>query len=718
MGRFCAYTLICAFIQIGVLHGQPSVLDSLRFEPVVTGLTKPVDADEFPPGSGRFLITQQEGLIRVFNGQELLEAPFLDLSNRVSCCGELGLLNVALHPRFDSNGLLYVHYTDSNRHTTVSRFGVGDNPDVAEPESELILLTLPQEKANHKGGRLLFGADDYLYIGLGDGGFTEEAQNLGSWYGSILRIDVDGGDPYSVPATNPFVARPGAKAEIWAFGLRNPWSFTFDRLTGDMFIGDVGQVTVEELDFLPAGSGGGQNYGWRVMEGSLCFPEDRPCDPRPFVAPIFDYRHVPDDCAAVIAGHRYRGPSIPALQGTLIFADHCMGQRGQMFAGIQDGEDWILAGRREVPFNISAFTEDSDGEIYLIDHNRGEIRRIEADPPVPELSRVSPREAVAGGQGFLLSILGSDFVPTSRVTWDGAELSTRFITNYHVQALISPELVAVRGSVQLNVANRLGGGPAGPGISFRILESPSQGPVINASGIVDAAGFIPGRPLAPGSIAAVFGADLALRTEFALASPLPGMLGGGSIIFGDLSAAPVYAASPAQANVLIPWELAGQSETTALARVGSAVSSPLSLELTEFSPGIFAINQTGAGQGAVLIAGSAGQLAAPTDLFSSARPARAGEWLVIFAAGLGPVSNQPATGDPSPASPLSRTRSTPAVLLGGVVAPVAFSGLAPGFVGLYQVNAQVPEDAVSGEAVSLSLTISGIESNVVTVAID
>ena len=139
MGRFCAYALICVFIQIGVLHGQPSVLDSLRFEPVVTGLTKPVDADEFPPGSGRFLITQQEGLIRVFDGQELLEAPFLDLLNRVSCCGERGLLNVALHPRFDSNGLLYVHYTDSDMHTTVSRFSVGDNPDVAEPESELIL---------------------------------------------------------------------------------------------------------------------------------------------------------------------------------------------------------------------------------------------------------------------------------------------------------------------------------------------------------------------------------------------------------------------------------------------------------------------------------------------------------------------------------------------------------------------------------------------------
>ena len=137
------------------MHGQPSVLDSLRFEPVVTGLTKPVDADEFPPGSGRFLITQQEGLIRVFDGQELLEAPFLDLSNRISCCGEIGLLNVALHPRFDSNGLLYVHYTDSDMHTTVSRFSVGDNPDVAKPESELILLTLAQEDDHHKGGSLV-----------------------------------------------------------------------------------------------------------------------------------------------------------------------------------------------------------------------------------------------------------------------------------------------------------------------------------------------------------------------------------------------------------------------------------------------------------------------------------------------------------------------------------------------------------------------------------
>ncbi len=718
MERFRAYTLICAFMQVGVLHGQPSVLDSLRFEPVVTGLTKPVDADEFPPGSGRLLITQQEGLIRVFDGQNVLPAPFLDLSNRISCCGERGLLNVALHPQFETNGLLYVHYIDSDVQTTVSRFRVGDNPNVAEPDSESIVLTLPHQRLNHKGGRLLFGADGYLYISLGDGGSGEEAQNLGSWYGSILRIDVDGGDPYRVPATNPFVGQPGAKPEIWAFGLRNPWSFTFDRLTGDMFIGDVGHVTTEELDFLPAGSGGGQNYGWPVLEGSLCFPEGTLCDPSPFVAPIFDYRHVPGDCASVIAGPRYRGPSIPPLQGTLIFADHCTGQRGQMFAGVHDGDDWVPAGQREVPFNISAFTEDSDGEIYLIDHNRGGIHRIEADPPVPALSTVSPSSAVAGGQEFLLSILGLDFVPASRVTWEGADLSTRFITNHHLQAVISTELLASPGSVQLNVASRPVGGPTGPGINFRIVASPNQEPAINAAGIVDAAGFIPGRPVAPGSIASVFGADPALRTEFALASPLPGMLGGGSIIFGDLPAAPVYAASPAQTNVLIPWELAGLSETTALARVGSAVSSPLSLELAEFSPGIFAVNQTGAGQGAVLIAGLEGQLAAPADLFPNSRPARIGDWLEIFAAGLGPVSNPPATGDPSPASPLSRTQSTPAVLVGGVAAPVAFSGLAPGFVGLYQVNAQVPEGAASGEAVSLSLTIGGIESNVVTVAIE
>ncbi len=373
---------------------------------------------------------------------------------------------------------------------------------------------------------------------------------------------------------------------------------------------------------------------------------------------------------------------------------------------------------QEVPFNISAFTEDSDGEIYLIDHNEGGIHRLVADPPVPVLSTVSPSEAVAGGPEFLLSILGVDFVPSSRVTWEGAELSTRFITNHHVQGVISTELLASPGVVQLNVASMPVGGLAGPGINFRIVASPNQEPAINAAGIVDAAAFIPGRPVAPGSIASVFGADLALRTEFALALPLPGMLGGGSIIFGDLPAAPVYAASPAQTNVLIPWELAGLSETTALARVGSAVSSPLSLELAEFSPGIFVVNQTGAGQGAVLIAGLEGQLAAPSDLFPNARPARTGEWLEIFAAGLGPVSNQPATGDPSPARPLSRTRSTPAVMLGGVAAPVAFSGLAPSFVGLYQVNAQVPDGAALGEAVSLSLTIGGIESNVVTVAIE
>ena len=620
MGRFCAYTLICVFIQIGVLHGQPSVLDSLRFEPVVTGLTKPVDADEFPPGSGRFLITQQEGLIRVFDGRELLAAPFLDLLDRVSCCGELGLLNVALHPRFDSNGLLYVHYTDSDMHTTVSRFSIGDNPDVAEPESELILLTLPQEKATHKGGRLLFGADGYLYIGLGDGGFNEEAQNLGSWYGSILRIDVDGGDPYSVPATNPFVARPGAKAEIWAFGLRNPWSFTFDRLTGDMFIGDVGHLSVEELDFLPIGSGGGQNYGWPVLEGSLCFPEDRLCNPGPFVAPIFEYRHVPDDCASVIAGHRYRGPSMPTLQGTLIFADHCTGQRGQMFAGVHDGKDWVLAGRREVPFNISAFTEDSDGEIYLIDHNRGEIRRIEADPPGP--------------------------------------------------VFISPD------------------------------------------GVTNAASFLAGGMVSPGEIVTFFGQGIGPPTLVGL-EVIDGFitteLAGARVLFDGIPA-PLVHTLESQVTAVVPYFVAGRPNTKAQIEFQGQLSNTVTLDVADAWPGIFTLNASGMGPGAII--NQDGTLNSP------ANPAATGWVISVFATGEGQTAPPGVDGklaEVPPPTPLLEVLAT----IGGVDAAVHFAGGAPGLIaGVLQVNLWVPEGIVPGDNVPIVLIIGDATSQPgVTVAI-
>lgn len=248
----------------------------LVLEPVAEGLTAPLDVVDPGDGSGRLFIVQQGGEILVHDGSRVLEQPFLDLSTQVSCCDERGLLGLAFHPRYSENARFFVNYTGrSSGQTIVSGFEVSSDPNVADSSSELQLLTISQPFSNHNGGHLAFGPDGFLYIGTGDGGSggdpQNRAQDLGSLLGKILRIDVDRGEPFAIPDGNPFAGDPAAREEIWAYGLRNPWRFTFDRLTGDLFIGDVGQNAIEEIDFQPARSAGGENYGWRVMEGSQCF---------------------------------------------------------------------------------------------------------------------------------------------------------------------------------------------------------------------------------------------------------------------------------------------------------------------------------------------------------------------------------------------------------------------------------------------------------------
>jgi glucose/arabinose dehydrogenase len=285
------YLFIMLFGFSGVLKATPEI----QIEAVITGLDNPVAITHAGDGSGRLFITQLSGQILIFDDNQILPEPFLDIGSLVSTGGERGLFSVSFHPEYTNNGFLFVNYTDINGDTVVARYSVSAEPNVTDSDSAFILLTVPQPFKNHNGGQLQFGPDGFLYIGMGDGGSggdpSNNAQTLSNLLGKILRIDVDGGSPYSIPADNPFTGEPGASAEIWALGLRNPWRFSFDRVTGDFFVADVGQSNLEEVNYQPVDSQGGENYGWRLMEGSECFNPSVNCNNGMLTLPILEYDH-------------------------------------------------------------------------------------------------------------------------------------------------------------------------------------------------------------------------------------------------------------------------------------------------------------------------------------------------------------------------------------------------------------------------------------------
>jgi glucose/arabinose dehydrogenase len=249
------YLLTLSLIIFSPIQLRSEIIDVV---PIATGLTMPVAVTHAGDGTGRLFISLQSGQILVYNGEQVLPEPFLDIQSLVSCCGERGLLSVAFHPDYPSNGFFYVNYTNTGSDTVIARYTISANPNVADPDSAAILLTIPQPYNNHNGGQLQFGADGYLYIGMGDGGSggdpLNNAQNMATLLGKMLRIDVNSGLPYSTPQDNPFVGNPGARDEILALGLRNPWRFSFDSMTGDLFIADVGQNSWEEVNFQQANS--------------------------------------------------------------------------------------------------------------------------------------------------------------------------------------------------------------------------------------------------------------------------------------------------------------------------------------------------------------------------------------------------------------------------------------------------------------------------------
>ncbi len=340
----------------------------LGLTPILSGLDLPVHVTSALDGSGRLFVVEQRGRVLIARNGVLKSGAFLDITGRVGCCGERGLLSVAFPPEYAGKGYFYVDYTDKSGATVVSRFQLSSDPDRADPGSEKVLLQIPQPYANHNGGQLAFGPrDGFLYIGMGDGGSGGDPQNRaqdpGSLLGKLLRIDVESpASPYAVPADNPFVQLPAYRAEIWAVGLRNPWRFAFDRQTGDLYIGDVGQGSWEEIDFQPWQEPGGQNYGWRIMEGSHCYDPD-PCDPSGLVLPVAEYDHSLG--CSVTGGVVYRGQAYPRMNGLYVYGDYCS---GRVWGLRGDGTTWQNALLLDTPYSIVSFGDDELGNVYLVDY--------------------------------------------------------------------------------------------------------------------------------------------------------------------------------------------------------------------------------------------------------------------------------------------------------------------------------------------------------------
>jgi uncharacterized protein (TIGR03437 family) len=601
-------------LAVTALSGPGLLAQEVRAVEAASGITAPTIIAHAGDGSGRLFLAEQAGRIRILQNGALLAQPFLDIRSRVACCGERGLLGLAFPPGYAQSGRFYVHYSDLAGDTVIALYRVSPDPNVADPASERILLSVDQPFANHNGGQLAFGPDGYLYIGLGDGGSAGDPQNnaqrLSTLLGKILRVDVEG-EPGSVriPPGNPFVSTSGARGEIWALGLRNPWRFSFDRELHDLWIGDVGQNQWEEIDFQPAASGGGENYGWRILEGTHCYNPATNCNTQGLTLPVHEYNHGAGACS-VTGGHVYRGRRSPALRGTYIYGDYC---NGMIWGLTRDGTQFANRLLLASGMLITTFGEDEAGEVYVADARAGRI--------------------------------------------------------FHLQGAAAP--------------------------------------VFSASGVVNAASFTPG--LVAGSLATVFVRGVRDAEGIAAASslPLPASLDGVSITL-DGVAAPVLSVSNVngteQVNFQVPYQVRGRASVGMIVRRGNDASAPVTVPVLAEQPGVF--THPG-GQRAVVVRNADYSLAADVS---------AGEYVFVYATGIGSATNEPASGAAAPFSPLAMAHGPVSVTLDGAPCEVQFAGLAPGFAGVYQVNFRVPSGVQPGTR-TLNLRSGSADAPAVTLAV-
>lgn len=561
---------------------------------VVTGLSGLTDIQNAGDGSGRLFLVQQSGLIRVMRNGALLAVPFLDIRGKTREDGERGLLGLAFPPGFREKQRFYVDYTDLNGDTVIAQYQVPANGDVADAASEGVLLKIAQPFANHKGGQVRFGPDGYLYIAMGDGGSGGDpmgnGQKLGTLLGKLLRIDVDSNPgQVRIPPDNPFVNTAGARAEIWAYGLRNPWRFSFDRATRDVWIADVGQGTYEEVDFQPASGRGGENYGWNRMEGLHCYQAG--CQMQGLTLPVAEYSHEAGGCS-VTGGFVYRGRLSPGLRGLYLYGDYCS---GRIWGLERQGDGWNNRQLLASGFTIPTFGEDEGGEVYVANAGNGSVHRIEG----------------------------------------------------------------------------------------------SLAPRFSASAVVNAASFAGG--MVAGSLVTVFAPGVRDEEGVTAADrvPLPNALAGVSVTVAGI-AAPVHSVSNVngreQVNFQVPWAVAGRSSVVVVVTRDGRASAPADVPVTAVQPGVYS---TGGAQ-AMVVHNSDYTLA------TEARPLERGEFAFLYVSGLGLVANAPVDGAGGPVSPAATALAEVRVTLGGVPCDVPFAGLAPGFVGVYQVNFRVPAGTAGG----------------------
>lgn len=386
------WLMLAPSVQAEACNSPPSpVIPDIRLALYAEGLDEPVSITHANDGSGRLFVVEQAGLVKIILQAQVQPRPFIDMRSKVVAGGEKGLLGLAFHPRFKQNRRFFLNYTRNSPRlqTVVAEYRIDSNGQ-ADVHTERILLTVDQPYGNHNGGQLAFGPDGYLYISLGDGGSANDphnnGQNLTTLLGKILRIDVDNAaksTAYAIPADNPYVEHKNARPEIWAWGLRNPWRFSFDRLTGELYAADVGQDEVEEIDIIEKGN----NYGWRIMEGNICTPDiSVNCDKNGLTAPIFAYTH--DTGRSITGGYVYRGQAIPALCGVYLYGDFVnqaiWGLRYQQGKVIQ--HKTLFEARsllrlavdyfRDDGLLISTFGEDESGELYVAAYASGRIYKV------------------------------------------------------------------------------------------------------------------------------------------------------------------------------------------------------------------------------------------------------------------------------------------------------------------------------------------------------
>jgi glucose/arabinose dehydrogenase len=409
--------------------------------PFATGLLNPVGITN--AGDERLFVVEQEGLIRIVNPDGTINPePFLDIQDKVIFQGERGLLGLAFHPAYKANGYFYVNYVGKGNRTHIARFKVNaDVPDKADPESELTLMEILQPFDNHKGGNLAFGPDSMLYIGLGDGGSAGDPQNNArnplELLGKILRIDVNRGDTYAIPESNPFHDVDNARGEIWALGLRNPWRFSFDRLTGDLWIADVGQDKFEEINFQPADSKGGENYGWRCYEGNEAFNRAGCESDTTFTFPIYTYAHGAE--CSIIGGFVYRGSTSSEWYGHYFFTDYCS---NKIWTLHKEGDNWVKEDFGDYPGNnFTTFGEDQNGQLYLAEAKTKTLYKvvanttaIDTDPLAEEIKviqlpnsnkiRITSMKNLKGDKRILLSDMKGTLLFMANTREDNYEFDT------------------------------------------------------------------------------------------------------------------------------------------------------------------------------------------------------------------------------------------------------------------------------------------------------